>query len=84
MGRASFAAIVVLFGACSGSPDGTAVTLPDAGPGIGFDDLQYSPTLHRVLVPGGRSGKLDLIDPDSLAVESAKRVQCRRRLLGGP
>ena len=43
--------------------------MPDAGPGIGFDDLQYSPTLHRVLAPGGRSGKLDLVDPDTLAVD---------------
>src|SRR5207244_1191226 len=65
MNRARSAAVLVVLGACSGSPDGASVSLPDAGPGIGFDDLQYSPTLHRVLVPGGRSGKLDLIDPGS-------------------
>ena len=30
-----------------------AIDLPDGSPGIGFDDLQYSPRLHRVLAPGG-------------------------------
>jgi DNA-binding beta-propeller fold protein YncE len=50
------------------SPDGTRVVLPDASPGIGFDDLRYSSSLHRVLVPAGRSGNLVLVDPDSLDV----------------
>ena len=47
-------------------PDGTRVVMPDASPGIGFDDLQYSSALHRVLVPAGRSGNLVLVNPDSL------------------
>jgi DNA-binding beta-propeller fold protein YncE len=46
------------------------VALPSGDPGIGFDDLRYSPTLHRVLVPAGRTGTLDLVDPDTLAVTS--------------
>lgn len=70
MDRTRTATVLVFLGACNSSPDGTPVTMPNAGPGIGFDDLQYSPTLHRVLVPGGRSGKLDLIDPGSLAVDT--------------
>ena len=70
MGRGHLAGILLAFGACSGTPDGASVAMPDAGPGIGFDDLQYSPSLHRVLVPGGRSGRLDLVDPDSRAVDS--------------
>lgn len=49
---------------------GPHADLPDGSPGIGFDDLRYSERLHRVLVPGGRSGHLDLIDPDSNAVTS--------------
>lgn len=48
------------------SPDGTSVVMPDASPGIGFDDLRYSSSLHRVLVPAGRSGNLVLVDPDNL------------------
>jgi hypothetical protein len=41
----------------------TPLPLPDGAPGIGFDDLRYSRELGRVLVPAGRSGFLDLIDP---------------------
>ena len=46
------------------------LALPDAGGAIGFDDLQFSPTLHKVIVPGGRTGKLYLIDPDSKEVDA--------------
>jgi YVTN family beta-propeller protein len=78
--RASF--LVALLAGCA-SADGTSVTLPDAGPGIGFDDLQYSSTLHRVLAPAGRSGKLDLIDPGSLAVESVSGFSATGAYSGG-
>jgi DNA-binding beta-propeller fold protein YncE len=53
---------------CKSTLTGEHVDLPGAAPGIGFDDLRYSSALHRVLVPGGRSGRLDLIDPDRLTV----------------
>jgi DNA-binding beta-propeller fold protein YncE len=43
----------------------TPVPLPDGHGGIGFDDLQYSAALGRVLVPAGRTGALDLIDPQT-------------------
>jgi DNA-binding beta-propeller fold protein YncE len=55
---------------CTSTPAGDRVDLPSGSTGIGFDDLRYSATLHRVLVPGGRSGNLDLIDPDRLTVTS--------------
>ncbi len=61
------AALLLALAACEG-PTGRAVDLPEGGPGIGFDDLRYSPRMQRVLVPGGRSGALHLIDPDTLAV----------------
>ena len=58
-------AILLVLLACSsavaGSPKG--IELPAGKPGIGFDDLQYSWRLKRVLVPAGRSGNLDLVDP---------------------
>jgi hypothetical protein len=41
----------------------------DNAQGIGFDDLTYAPTLRKVLVPGGRTGQLALIDPDTQRVE---------------
>lgn len=39
------------------------LALPDGAAGIGFDDLRFDPAAGRVLVPAGRSGNLDLIDP---------------------
>src|SRR6478609_6543313 len=54
--------------ACCGSPDGDAVAMANGSPGIGFDDLRWSQALGRVLVPGGRSGIVDLVDPDTRAV----------------
>lgn len=42
---------------------------PGGGQGIGFDDLGFAPTLRRVMVPGGSTGKLALIDPDSQKIE---------------
>src|SRR5215469_1907126 len=41
------------------------ISFPGGESGIGFDDLGFAPTLHRVLVPGGRTGKLMLIDPET-------------------
>lgn len=52
----------------SGCTSATEIELPGGSPGIGFDDLRYSPRLHRVLAPGGRSGHLALVDPDTFEV----------------
>src|SRR6202022_210097 len=41
----------------------TPVPVPGGEGGIGFDDLVFSPRLHRLIVPGGRTGNLDLLDP---------------------
>lgn len=72
----------VLF-ACAKVPDGTSVKLPGTPPGIGFDDLRYSATLHRVLVPSGRSGRLNLIDPDTLTVTSIGGFSAKGEYSGG-
>lgn len=68
------ATLAALTGSASGCgashADGARVALPGGAPGVGFDDLRYSATLHRVLAPGGRSGNLALVDPDTLAVSS--------------
>jgi hypothetical protein len=42
---------------------------PGGSQGIGFDDLGFAPTLRKVMVPGGSTGKLALIDPDSQKME---------------
>ena len=41
------------------------VPLPGGEGGIGFDDLGFAPALGKLLVPAGRTGNLDLIDPAS-------------------
>jgi streptogramin lyase len=46
------------------------IALPGGEGGIGFDDLQYAPALGRLLVPAGRTGRLDLVDPATGAVTS--------------
>ena len=46
----------------------TPLALPGGEGGIGFDDLRFSPELHRLLVPAGASGRLDLVDPKTQAV----------------
>jgi len=60
-----------------------AIDLPGGKPGIGFDDLQYSPRLKKVLAPGGRSGKLDLIDPATGAVTSIGGFSTAKSFDGG-
>ncbi|PYQ31110.1 MAG: hypothetical protein DMF56_04190 [Acidobacteria bacterium] len=51
--------------ACAQPFKGQSIAIADDGKGIGFDDLRYSPSLHRVLVPAGRTGTLVLIDPST-------------------
>jgi DNA-binding beta-propeller fold protein YncE len=62
---------------------GDHVGLPSSSPGIGFDDLRYSSTLHRVLVPAGRSGRLDLIDPDRMTVTEIAGFSATPEFSGG-
>jgi len=59
------------------------VNLAGGTPGIGFDDLRYSPRLHRVLVPAGRSGRLALIDPDTLRTTSLALFSSKPDYSGG-
>src|SRR4051812_19188558 len=57
--------------------------LPGGEAGIGFDDLLYSKALDKVLVPGGRSGRLDLIDPKTRQVESIEGFTSAAQFGGG-
>ncbi|HET9932178.1 MAG TPA: hypothetical protein VFQ35_15855 [Polyangiaceae bacterium] len=77
-----FSLCALLLGCAKGSHAG-GIKLPDTPPGIGFDDLRYSPNLHRVLVPSGRSGRLNLIDPDTLAVTSIEGFSTKAEYSGG-
>jgi DNA-binding beta-propeller fold protein YncE len=46
------------------------VLLPDGADGIGFDDLRFSDELHALIVAAGRTGRLDLVDPRTGAIDS--------------
>ena len=48
----------------------TVVSIPGGEGGIGFDDMVYSSTLHKVLLPAGHTGKLYLIDSLSSTMTS--------------
>jgi len=51
--------------------------------GIGFDDLRYSPWLHRVLVPAGRTGTIVLIDPANHHTSSITGLSTEESYGGG-
>ncbi len=62
------AAVVPLAAAAASSL--TPLFLPHGQGGIGFDDLVFSSGLNRVLVPSGRTGLLNLVDPQTHIIES--------------
>jgi hypothetical protein len=61
----------------------TKVAVPGGAGGIGFDDPTFSAGLHRLLVPGGRSGKLDLYDPVTKEVTSISGFSQETEFGGG-
>ncbi|MDE2148661.1 MAG: hypothetical protein KGJ55_02260 [Gammaproteobacteria bacterium] len=48
--------------------------IPGGGNGLGFDDLGFSPTLDRVLVPAARTGALVLVNPADDALQVLAHV----------
>jgi hypothetical protein len=65
------------------TPVGEPVELPGGADGIGFDDLQYTASLRRVLVPGGRSGRLYVVDPRTRAVSWIEGFSSSAEFRGG-
>lgn len=59
------------------------LSLPGGGEGIGFDDLLYSKALEKILVPAGRTGRLDLVDPKTLTVETIEGFTSTKEFRGG-
>ncbi len=60
-----------------------SIQMPEGAAGIGFDDLRYSPTLNKVLIPAGRTGILNLIDPDTLTLTSIRGFTSEKDYKGG-
>jgi hypothetical protein len=69
--------------AASGTISPTPLALPGGEGGIGFDDMGFAPSIHKVLVPAGRSGNLDLIDPDTKQVTAIGGFSSRTSFGGG-
>jgi hypothetical protein len=59
--NARSALLLSLLTAAAAAP--TPIPLPGGTGGIGFDDLTFVPSLGKLLVPAGRSGNLDVVDP---------------------
>src|SRR5215211_4691946 len=82
-----FVALIVVGGAstqvASDPIQPIPVPLPGGSGGIGFDHLDYSAQLGLVLVPAGRSGNLDLIDPKTLAITSISGFSAQAGFGGG-
>ncbi|HET8552591.1 MAG TPA: hypothetical protein VFM97_08975 [Gammaproteobacteria bacterium] len=64
-------------------PASAAIAIPGGAHGIGFDDLGFSPRLHRVLVPAGATGDLDLVNPATLSVVKIGPLTGGSRYRGG-
>jgi hypothetical protein len=81
------ACVVTLLAGTTGFPGEVQPTTPLAIPGgaggIGFDDLGFSEDLHKVIVPAGRTGKLDLIDPASRQIEEIGGFSAQASYAGG-
>jgi DNA-binding beta-propeller fold protein YncE len=54
-------ALALLFAAAPATL--SPLALPGVDGHVGFDDLRFSAELHRVLVPAGRTGRLELVEP---------------------
>src|SRR6267142_1603217 len=62
----------------------TPFPLPGSSAGaIGFDDLAFAPKMKRLLVPGGRTGKLYLIDPAARQAEAIGGFSAKEASAGG-
>src|SRR5713101_921113 len=61
----------------------TPIALPGGEGGIGFDDLGFSASLRKVLVPAGRTGTLDLVDPETRELVSIRGFARSSTFRGG-
>lgn len=57
------ASLLVAATAALGQPVPSSIPIPGGETGIGFDDLRYSASLGRVIVPAGGAGSIVLVDP---------------------
>jgi hypothetical protein len=61
----------------------TVVLMPGAEEGTGFDDLIFSATLNKVIIPGGHTGKIFLVDPNTKEVKVIDGLKAESGYKGG-
>jgi hypothetical protein len=71
----------VFLGAAAGGP--ATIELPGGSGGIGFDDLRFAPSVNALLVPAGRTGALDLVDPRTGSVAAIGGFRKTEKFGGG-
>jgi hypothetical protein len=67
----------------AGKEEPAVIELPGGAAGIGFDDLRFAPVLKVLLVPGGRTGSLFLVDPATRKVTSVSGFRATEKFGGG-
>lgn len=75
--RAGRLAVVILIGCLIWMPNTyaaqalltTPLAIPNNSERVNFDDFGFSPELHKVIIPAGRTGKLMLIEPGTNKME---------------
>src|SRR5262249_11943835 len=91
---AAIAAALAVTSSCSRSSSGPtpsaaasstadAIALPGGPPGIGFDDMRFAPALGKVLAPGGRSGRLYIVDAARRVVDAVDGFSASATFEGG-
>lgn len=60
-----------------------SIPIPEGQGGVGFDDLRFSSSLGRVLVPAGRTGALVLLEPRNWVVTRIGGFSTKADYTGG-
>ena len=76
------AAALLFFGAMASAAP-APIEIPGGSAGVGFDDLRFSVSLGKVLVPAGRTGSLVLLDPATRNVTAVEGFSAKKEYGGG-
>lgn len=75
-------AALLFFGAMASAAP-AAIEIPEGSAGVGFDDLRFSVSLGKILVPAGRTGTLVLLDPATRNLTAVEGFSAKKEYGGG-